>query len=70
MTTEAQQQLAAVRASIAEVLAKGQRLRKGDREVQRAELASLRMLESQYLDQVKAEQARAGGRNRIRYVSI
>lgn len=70
MTTEAQQQLAAVRASIAEVLAKGQRLRKGDREIQRAELASLRMLENQYLDQVKAEQARVGGRNRIRYVSI
>lgn len=68
--TEAQQLLAEVRASISQILTSGQRIRKGDREVQRAELASLRILEEQYRKQVNQEAAAARGRNRISYVSI
>lgn len=68
--TEAQQRLAEVRASISQILASGQRIRKGDREVQRAELASLRILEEQYAKQVNQEAAALRGRNRISYVSI
>lgn len=68
--TEAQQRLAEVRASISQILASGQRIRKGDREVQRAELASLRILEEQYTKQVNQEASALRGRNRISYVSI
>ncbi|AQZ96638.1 hypothetical protein ACFSB1_11160 [Halopseudomonas phragmitis] len=70
--TDAQQRLADVRASIKAILEKGQRVRKGDREVQRAELASLRMLESQIAREVSAEQAalRGRGRSRITYGKI
>lgn len=70
MQTEAEQRLAEVRQAIKEVMSKGQRLRKGDREIQRAELASLRVLENQYLNQVTTELARNRGRNRISYLSI
>lgn len=70
--TEAQQRLAEVRAAISAVLQNGQRLRRSDRELQLAELNSLRLLEKQYADQVAAEQAalQGRGRNRISYVGI
>ncbi|MEG4315366.1 hypothetical protein U8L64_10185 [Pseudomonas sp. FIP_A4] len=63
--TTAQQRLDSVRAEIDEVLRKGQRLRKGDREVQRAELASLRMLEEQYARQAAREASNSKPRSRI-----
>ncbi|MBX9762871.1 MAG: hypothetical protein K2Y24_07565 [Pseudomonadaceae bacterium] len=63
--TTAQERLDSVRAEIDEVLSKGQRLRKGDREVQRAELASLRMLEEQYAKQAGREAAAKNGRPRV-----
>lgn len=68
--TEAEQRLADVRAAIAQILTTGQRVRKGDREVQRAELASLRMLEEQYQRSVNTERASSRGRNRISYLRI
>lgn len=68
--TEAEQRLADVRAAIAQILATGQKVRKGDREVQRAELASLRMLEEQYQRSVNTERAASRGRNRISYLRI
>ncbi|MBH3412841.1 MULTISPECIES: hypothetical protein [Pseudomonas] len=70
--TEAQQRLAEVRAAISAVLKNGQRLRRSDRELQLAELNSLRLLEKQYADQVAAEQAatKGRGRNRISYVGL
>ena len=70
--TEAQQRLAEVRASIKAILEKGQRVRKGDREVQRAELASLRILEAQVAREVVNETAALSGRgrSRIKYPSI
>lgn len=70
--TDAEQRLADVRAGIKAVIEKGQRMRRGDREIQRAELASLRMLEDQLIKQVSAEKAaRAGrGRSRISYARI
>ena len=61
----AQQRLDSVRAQIDEVLQKGQRMRKGDRELQRAELASLRMLESEYIKQSSREAAANSGRSRV-----
>lgn len=64
--TEAQQRLADVRASIKAILEKGQRVRKGDREVQRAELASLRVLEAQVAREVANETASLMGRGRSR----
>jgi hypothetical protein len=64
--TDAQQRLADVRAGIKAILEKGQRVKKGDREVQRAELASLRMLESQLSAEVSREQAALVGRGRSR----
>ena len=70
MTTEAQQRLAEVRAAIDQILTTGQRIRRGDREVQRAELASLRILEEQYQRAVDTERVAARGRNRINYLSI
>lgn len=70
--TEAQQRLAQVRASIKAILEKGQRVRRGDRELQRAELASLRMLETQVSKEVANENAalKGRGRSRITYPSI
>nr|WP_314494108.1 hypothetical protein [uncultured Pseudomonas sp.] len=70
--TEAQQRLAEVRAAISAVLKNGQRLRRADREIQLAELNSLRLLEKQYADQVAMEQAARArrGRNRISYVGL
>lgn len=70
--TEAQQRLAEVRAAISAVLKNGQRLRRADREIQLAELNSLRLLEKQYADQVALEQAERArrGRNRISYVGL
>lgn len=70
--TEAAQRLAEVRAAISAVLKNGQRLRRADREIQLAELNSLRLLEKQYADQVALEQAARArrGRNRISYVGL
>jgi hypothetical protein len=70
--TEAQTRLTEVRASISQILKSGQRIRKADREVQRAELAQLRELEQQYIGEVDRETARTTGRgrNRISYLSI
>ena len=69
--TEAQQRLADVRAAINAILEKGQSVRKADRELRRADLASLRMLEEQYARAEAAERlAQRGARNRIHYVKI
>ncbi|WP_281211635.1 hypothetical protein Q9323_07845 [Pseudomonas fulva] len=70
--TEAEQRLSEVRAAISAVLKNGQRLRRADREIQLAELNSLRLLEKQYADQVALEQAARArrGRNRISYVGL
>ncbi|AZL67938.1 hypothetical protein [Pseudomonas oryziphila] len=70
--TEAQQRLDEVRAAISRVLKNGQRLRRQDREVQLAELNSLRLLERQYAEQVAQEHAaqQGRGRNRISYVGL
>ncbi|MGE8187950.1 hypothetical protein [Pseudomonas sp. NPDC086278] len=70
--TDAQQRLAEVRAAISDVLKKGQRLRRGDRELYRAELNSLRLLEQQYAKEVALEQAQqlGRGRNRVSYLAI
>ena len=63
--TTAQQRLDGVRSQITEVLEQGQRTRKGDRELQRAELASLRMLEAEYAKQAHREAAANSGRGRV-----
>jgi hypothetical protein len=70
--TEAQKRLDEVRAAISRVLKNGQRLRRQDREVQLAELNSLRLLEKQYAEQVAQEQAAlvGRGRNRVSYAGI
>lgn len=70
--TAAQQRLEEVRAAISAVLKNGQRLRRADREVQMAELNSLRLLEKQYAQEVAAEQAvlQGRGRNRVSYLGI
>ncbi|MFK3720370.1 hypothetical protein ACI2J9_12420 [Pseudomonas fulva] len=70
--TEAEQRLSEVKAAISAVLKNGQRLRRADREIQLAELNSLRLLEKQYADQVALEQAARArrGRNRISYVGL
>ncbi|MNG38168.1 hypothetical protein D3C84_1257610 [compost metagenome] len=54
------------------MLTKGQRFRKGDRQLDRAELASLRMLLAQaQADLGREKAALAGkGRNRINYIRI
>ncbi|MCY1200456.1 hypothetical protein D9M72_118860 [compost metagenome] len=72
MTTEAEQRVARIQASIDEVLSKGQRFRKGDRQLDRAELASLRMLLAQAQEEVARERAALAGkgRNRINYARI
>jgi uncharacterized protein involved in exopolysaccharide biosynthesis len=68
--TEAEKRLAEVRAAISQILENGQSVRKGDREVRRAELNSLRILEEQYSTQVARDAAAKRGRNRITYMSI
>lgn len=70
--TDAQKRLAEVRAAISDVLRKGQRLKRADREIYRAELDSLRLLEQQYAKEVSSEQAALQGRarSRIAYAGI
>ncbi|EGH42781.1 hypothetical protein [Pseudomonas syringae] len=70
--TDAQTRLEQVRAAISDVLKKGQRLKRADREIYRAELDSLRLLEQQYAKEVALEQAslQGRGRNRISYMVI
>ncbi len=70
--TDAQMRLEQVRAAISDVLKKGQRLKRADREIYRAELDSLRLLEQQYAKEVALEQASllGRGRNRISYMVI
>lgn len=53
----AQQRLDEVRAAINDILTKGQSVRKGDRQVDRAQLASLRMLEAEYATDAAREAA-------------
>jgi len=64
----AQQRLDEVRASITEILEKGQSVSKGDRRLDRAALASLRMLESQYATEANRE-SRAGQPRQVRLYS-
>ncbi len=62
----AQQRLDEVRAAISDILAKGQSVRKGDRQIDRAQLASLRMLEAEYAGQA----AREAGTGRPRQIRL
>jgi hypothetical protein len=64
----AQQRLDEVRAAIKVILEKGQSVRKADRHIERAELASLRMLEQQYAADA-AREARAGRPRQVRVYS-
>lgn len=64
----AQQRLDEVRAAIKVILEKGQSVRKADRQIERAELASLRMLEQQYTADA-AREARAGRPRQVRVYS-
>ncbi|GAD62657.1 hypothetical protein [Aquipseudomonas alcaligenes] len=64
----AQQRLDEVRAAIKVILEKGQSVRKADRQIERAELASLRMLEQQYAADA-AREARAGRPRQVRVYS-
>lgn len=70
--SDAQRRLEEVRAAISTIVKGAQSVRYGDREVKRAELSSLRMLEQQYAQEVAAEEARrtGRGRNRITYLGI
>lgn len=63
--TEAQQRLADVRAAIHDILTKGQAITKDGRKLERAQLASLRMLESQYVADAGQESALSGRRSRV-----
>ncbi|WP_374992263.1 gpW family head-tail joining protein, partial [Pseudomonas aeruginosa] len=63
--TEAQQRLADVRAAIHDILTKGQTITKDGRKLERAQLASLRMLESQYVADAGQESALSGRRSRV-----
>lgn len=64
----AQQRLDEVRAAIKVILEKGQSVRKADRQIERAELTSLRMLEQQYAADA-AREARAGRPRQVRVYS-
>lgn len=66
--SNAQQRLDEVRAAITDILQKGQSVRKADRQLERAELASLRMLEQQYAADA-AREARAGRPRQVRVYS-
>lgn len=70
--TEARIRLDEVRAAISKIVNGAQSVRFGDRQVNRAELTSLRLLEQQYAKEVASEEARrtGRGRNRINYLSI
>ncbi|WP_160286535.1 hypothetical protein [Pseudomonas knackmussii] len=72
MTESAADRLEKVRASIDRVLQKGQRFRKGDRQIDNAELASLRVMEGEILKEVAREKAALAGRsrNRVTYGKI
>lgn len=61
----AQQRLDEVRVAIKEILEGGQSVRKADRQLDRANLASLRMLEEQYAEQAAKEASAAIARPRI-----
>lgn len=61
----AQQRLDEVRASIKDILENGQSVRKGDRQLDRAALASLRMLESEYAQAAAIEAATHSRRPRV-----
>lgn len=63
--SSAQQRLDEVRASIKDILENGQSVRKGDRQLDRAQLASLRMLEEQYVKQAAQEVVAGSVRPRI-----
>lgn len=63
--SNAQQRLAEVRAAIKDILDNGQSIRKGDRQLDRAQLASLRILEEQYAEQAAKEIAAASTRPRV-----
>lgn len=64
----AQQRLDEVRAAITDILTKGQSVRKGDRQVDRAQLASLRMLEAEYAA-AAAREAAIGRPRQVRLYS-
>ncbi|AHH52636.1 preprotein translocase subunit SecA [Pseudomonas aeruginosa YL84] len=64
----AQQRLDEVRVAIQDILKKGQSVRKGDRQVDRAQLASLRILEQQYA--AAAAQEAAANNRRSRQVRL
>lgn len=70
--TEARLRLDEVRAAISRIVNGAQSTRLGERQVNRADLNSLRLLEQQYAQEVAAEESRARGRgrNRITYMSI
>ncbi|MGP3789431.1 hypothetical protein [Pseudomonas sp. B392_1p] len=61
----AQQRLNEVRASIKDILETGQSVRKGDRQVDRAALASLRVLEAEYAKAAAIEAAAQSRRPRV-----
>lgn len=63
--SSAHQRLDEVRASIKDILENGQSVRKGDRQLDRAQLASLRMLEEQYVKQAAQEVVAGSVRPRI-----
>ncbi|WP_010490763.1 hypothetical protein [Pseudomonas sp. S9] len=63
--TDAKQRLADVRASIKQILETGQSIQKGDRRLDRAALASLRILETQYAEAAAQEAAISSRRPRI-----
>ncbi|SDJ60922.1 hypothetical protein [Pseudomonas indica] len=58
----AQQRLEEVQAAINDILQNGQSVRRGDRQVDRAQLASLRMLEAEYAKAAAAEASAAARR--------
>lgn len=64
----AKQRLDEVRAAIKVILEKGQSVRKADRQIERAELASLRMLEQQYAADAERE-SRSGRPRQVRVYS-
>ncbi|MDH1055298.1 hypothetical protein [Aquipseudomonas alcaligenes] len=66
--SNAQQRLDEVRAAITDILQKGQSVRKADRQIERAELASLRMLEQQYAADA-AREAQVGRPRQVRIYS-
>jgi len=70
LSTAAQQRLAAVQEAIGKILKGGQSVRYGERQVTRADLATLRKLENDYAAEVAAEANRSRGRNRISYMRI